>query len=182
MEAILNIDFGILDFLQNLHNDVLDFIMKCFTYAGDKGYVWIALSIILICIPKTRKIGIYLAITLVVEYIFNDLILKHIVKRNRPFLSRTDIDTVIKHPGGYSFPSGHSSASFSSATAIFLHNKKKGILAYILAALIAFSRLYFFVHYPTDVLCGCLVGILVAFVVNRVGRIIETKHKKRLNV
>lgn len=181
MEAILNIDFGILDFFQTLHCDVLDFIMKCLTYAGEKGYIWIGVCIVLLCIPKTRKIGIYLAVTLVLEYILNDMIVKHIIRRNRPFLHRTAIDTIIKKPTSYSFPSGHSSAAFSSATAIFLHDKKKGICAYVLAFLIAISRLYFYVHFPTDVLCGSLFGILIGFAVNRIGRYIEKKYQTRKN-
>ena len=86
MEAINNIDFEILDFLQTLHNEVLNFIMSIFTHAGDNGYVWIAFCIILLCIPKTRKIGIYLAITLIVEVILNDGIIKSIIARERPFL------------------------------------------------------------------------------------------------
>lgn len=181
MEAIHNIDFGILDFLQTLHNDVLDFIMSVFTHAGDNGYVWIGICILLLCIPKTRKIGIYLAITLIVEVVLNDGIIKGIIARERPFLQRTGIETIIKQPSGYSFPSGHSASSFAAATAIFLHNKRLGIGAYVLAAFIAFSRLYFYVHFPTDVICGSLFGILIGFTVNKLLKFIEKKMKKSSN-
>lgn len=181
MEAIHNIDFGILDFLQTLHNEVLNAIMSIFTHAGDNGYVWIAFCIILLCIPKTRKIGIYLAITLIVEVILNDGIIKSIIARERPFLQRTGIETIIKQPSGYSFPSGHSASSFAAATAIFLHNKRLGIGAYVLAACIAFSRLYFYVHFPTDVLFGSLLGVLIGFLVNKLLKFIEKKMPKKIN-
>ena len=62
-------------------------------------------------------------------------------------------------PKDYSFPSGHTQASFAAATALFTGNKKAGICAYVLAALIAFSRLYLYVHFPTDVLAGVVIGI-----------------------
>lgn len=179
MEAIYNIDFKILDFLQTLHNDVLDFIMKAFTYLGNNGYVWIGICIIMLCIPKARKTGVYLAITLIAEVILNDGIVKGIIKRERPFLQRTGIDTIIKRPSGYSFPSGHSASSFSAATAIFLQNKRLGIVAYILAAFIAFSRIYFYVHFPTDILAGSLFGILIGFAVNRLLRFIEDKLMRK---
>lgn len=179
MEIIHSIDFGILDFLQTIHNDVLDFIMKFFTYAGDRGYIWISLCIILLCIPKTRKIGVYLAITLLVEVILNDGIVKGIVARERPFLQRTGIDTIIKQPSGYSFPSGHSASSFAAATAIFLKNKKLGLGALIVAFCIAFSRLYFYVHFPTDVICGSLFGVLIALVISKLGGLVEKKIAER---
>ncbi len=181
METIHSIDFGILDFLQTIHNDVLDFIMRVFTHAGDNGYVWIGVCILLLCIPKTRKIGIYLAITLIVEVVLNDGIIKGIIARERPFLQRTGIETIIKQPSGYSFPSGHSASSFAAATAIFLHNKRLGIGAYVLAACIAFSRLYFYVHFPTDVICGSLFGILIGFTVNKLLRFIEKKTNSKKN-
>ncbi len=175
IDFIHQIDFGILDFLQTLHNSVFDFIMQVFTCLGDNGYVWIGLCIVLLCIPKTRKIGIYLGITLALEFILNDLVLKSIVRRQRPFLQRTGIDTIIKQPSGYSFPSGHSASSFACATAIFMKNKRMGIFAYVLAALIAFSRLYFYVHFPTDVLTGSVLGVLVGIAVNKLLVFIEKK-------
>lgn len=181
IDFIHGIDFGVLDFLQTLHNSVLDFIMQVFTSLGDNGYIWIGLCIVLLCIPKTRKMGIYLAVTLALEFILNDLIIKGIIRRQRPFLQRTGIDTVIKQPSGYSFPSGHSASSFACATAIFMHNKKMGIAAYIVAAVIAFSRLYFYVHFPTDVLTGTALGILLGIGINKLLGVIEKKIKEKKN-
>ena len=90
-------------------------------------------------------------------------------------MQRTGIDTIIKQPSGYSFPSGHSASSFACATAIFMKNKRMGIFAYVLAALIAFSRLYFYVHFPTDVLTGSVLGVLVGIAVNKLLVFIEKK-------
>ena len=178
IDIIYDIDFAILNFIQTLHNDVLDFIMAAITHAGDNGYIWIAVVLILLIIPKTRKIGLYLAVTLAVEAILNDKIIKSIVGRLRPFIQNPGVDTIIKAPGGYSFPSGHTASSFASATAIYLHNKKLGIIAYILASLIAFSRLYFYVHFPTDVIAGTMVGVFVGIGINKLLGFIEKKIKK----
>lgn len=167
MEAITEIDFAILDALQKIHNTVLNFIMQMFTACGDNGYIWIALCILLLCIPKTRKIGFYAALTLIVEFILNDVVIKDIIARERPFIQHSGIDTIIKQPSGYSFPSGHSASSFATATAVFLHNKKIGIPCLIAAAFIAFSRLYFYVHFPSDVIIGSLLGICIAVVIHK---------------
>ena len=167
METINNIDFAILDALQKIHNTILDFIMQLFTTSGDNGYIWIALCVLLLCIPKTRKIGFYAALTLLVEFILNDMVLKEMIARERPFIQRTGIDTIIKQPSGYSFPSGHSASSFATATAVFLHNKKIGIPCLIAAGIIAFSRLYFYVHFPSDVLIGSLFGIAIAIGIHK---------------
>ena len=183
MDIIHGIDFGILDFLQTLHNGVLDFIMRIFTHAGDNGYIWIAVTVVLLCIPKTRKIGIYLGVTLILEVVLNELIIKEIIQRERPFLQRTGIDTIINQPSSYSFPSGHTASSFAAATAIYQHSKKWGIAAYVLASVIAFSRLYFYVHFPTDILAGTILGIAVGIGVNRLLAMIEKKiiNKKAAN-
>lgn len=179
MEFINVIDQSVVDFMQSLHGNVLNAIMRVFTYLGESGFIWIALAIALICIPKTRRLGIFLALTLVAEYLFNDMIIKHLVARERPFTTLENIDTVIKHPHGYSFPSGHSSAAFSSATAIFMHKKRWGIAAFVLATLIALSRVYFCVHYVTDVLAGALVGIIIGILVYKLLIFIERKHKAK---
>ncbi|WP_124101233.1 phosphatase PAP2 family protein [Ruminococcus sp. Marseille-P6503] len=179
LEAVTNADFAVLDLIQKLHSKALDFIMQAITVSGDNGYIWIAVCIVLICIPKTRKIGIFTAVTLIVEVILNDGIVKGIIARERPFIQNSAIDTIIRQPSGYSFPSGHSASSFAAATAIFMHNKRLGIPAYVLAALIAFSRLYFYVHFPSDVIIGSLFGMLIGFCVNKLLKLILEKIKNR---
>lgn len=150
-----------LDFLQTIHTPLLDKILAFITSLGNAGIIWIVLAVVLLILPKTRKAGIIVAAALLVDLILCNLILKNLVARVRPYDVNTAIAVLIKKPLDFSFPSGHTAASFAAMTALFLAKMKKAwIAALILAVLIAFSRLYFYVHYPTDVLGGIVVGIL----------------------
>lgn len=150
-----------LDFLQTIHTPLLDKILAFITSLGNAGIIWIVLAVVLLILPKTRKAGIIVAAALLVDLILCNLILKNLVARVRPYDVNTAIAILIKKPLDFSFPSGHTAASFAAMTALFLTKMKKAwIVALILAVLIAFSRLYFYVHYPTDVLGGIVVGIL----------------------
>ncbi|MBQ2765177.1 MAG: phosphatase PAP2 family protein [Firmicutes bacterium] len=160
-----NIDFSILYWIQDhIVCEALTPIMNAITTSGNGGIIWIILCVILICFKKTRWIGIAAAISLALVGILNNEIIKPIVERPRPFLQQ-EIELLIAAPGGFSFPSGHTSSSFAVATAVFLKNKKIGIPALMFAALVGFSRLYFFVHFPSDVFVGMLEGIFVAIAV-----------------
>lgn len=150
-----------LDFLQTLHTPLLDKILAFITSLGNAGIIWIVLAVVLLILPKTRKTGIIVAAALLMDLILCNLILKNLVARVRPYDVNTAIAILIKKPLDFSFPSGHTAASFAAMTALFLAKMKKAwIAALVLAVLIAFSRLYFYVHYPTDVLGGAVVGIL----------------------
>lgn len=150
-----------LDFLQTIHTPLLDKILAFITSLGNAGIIWIVLVVVLLILPKTRKAGIIVAAALLVDLILCNLILKNLVARVRPYDVNTAIAVLIKKPLDFSFPSGHTAASFAAMTALFLAKMKKAwIAALILSVLIAFSRLYFYVHYPTDVLGGIVVGIL----------------------
>lgn len=150
-----------LDFLQTIHTPPLDKILAFITSLGNAGIIWIVLAVVLLILPKTRKAGIIVAAALLMDLILCNLILKNLVARVRPYDVNTAIAILIKKPLDFSFPSGHTAASFAAMTALFLAKMKKAwIAALILAVLIAFSRLYFYVHYPTDVLGGAVVGIL----------------------
>ena len=160
-----NIDFSILYWIQDhIVCEALTPIMNAITTSGNGGIIWIILCVILICFKKTRWIGIAAAISLALVGILNNEIIKPIVERPRPFLQQ-EMELLIAAPGGFSFPSGHTSSSFAVATAVFLKNKKIGIPALMFAALVGFSRLYFFVHFPSDVFAGMLEGIFVAIAV-----------------
>lgn len=160
-----HIDFSILYWIQEyIVNDFLTPIMKAFTMAGNGGILWIILGIVLLFTKKTRPIGVAALLSLALVAIINNEIIKPIVERPRPFTS-AEIELLIAAPGGYSFPSGHTSSSFAAATAIFIKNRKIGTAALICAALIGFSRMYFFVHFPSDVFVGMIEGILVAVLV-----------------
>ena len=164
LDSIYRFDFSILDALQSIHSPVLNVIMMVITYFAEVGWGWIALTVIMLRFPKRRKMGLASGVSLAIMLLINDVTIKSIVGRPRPYTLREDIDTIIPYPMGTSFPSGHTCASFSAATAIFLYDKKLGAFAYLLAALIGFSRNYFYVHYPTDVICGALLGIILGII------------------
>lgn len=154
-------ELRILDFLQTIHTPLLDKILAFITSLGNAGIIWIVLAVVLLILPKTRKTGIIVAAALLMDLVLCNLILKNLVARVRPYDVNTAIAILIKKPLDFSFPSGHTAASFAAMTALFLAKMKKAwIAALVLAVLIAFSRLYFYVHYPTDVLGGAVVGIL----------------------
>ena len=153
-------ELQILDVLQTIHNPVLDTIMCAITRLGDAGIIWILLCIVLLILPKTRKSGVVLMAALLVDLVVCNVILKPLVHRIRPFDVKTGIELLVKRPTDYSFPSGHTAASFASVMALYLAGEKKiWVPALVLAVLIAFSRLYLYVHYPTDVLGGMIIGI-----------------------
>ena len=153
--------------------------MAFITSLGNAGIIWIVLAVVLLILPKTRKTGIIVAAALLMDLVLCNLILKNLVARVRPYDVNTAIAILIKKPLDFSFPSGHTAASFAAMTALFLAKMKKAwIAALVLAVLIAFSRLYFYVHYPTDVLGGIVVGILSGII----GYTIVEKIDKRRKV
>ena len=154
-------EFQILDALQTIHNTVLDTVMCGITRLGDAGIIWILLCIVLLVLPKTRKSGVILMAALLVDLVICNGILKPLVHIIRPFDVRTGIELLVKRPTDFSFPSGHTAASFASVMALYLAGEKKIWISSLgLAVLIAFSRLYLYVHYPTDVLGGVIIGVM----------------------
>ncbi len=154
----------ILHAIQNIHTSLLDSIMVFITTLGNAGIIWIAIAVIFLFLKKYRKCGIAMIGALILSVVFGNIILKNLVARPRPCWIDNTVPLLIKNPIDYSFPSGHAFASFAGAMSIYLYHKKEGIAALILAALIAFSRLYLFVHYPTDVLFGAIFGIVTAII------------------
>lgn len=160
----MNIELSILDWIQTLHTPFLDKIMVFITRLGDAGIIWIVLSIVLLLIPKTRKSGVVMVAALVVDVILCNIVLKNLVARTRPYDVNTGVHLLVAKLHDYSFPSGHTAASFASVTALYLAGEKKlWKFALVLACLIAISRLYLYVHYPTDVLGGILFGVISGY-------------------
>lgn len=155
-------EFQILYALQELHIPLLNRIMIFITKLGDEGIFWIVVAVLLLLFKKTRKCGLTILVSMAVCYLLGNMFLKNVIARPRPCSIAPSVPLLIPTPGEYSFPSGHTLHGFTAATAIFLHYKKPGIAALILAALIAFSRMYLFVHFPTDILAGMILGIGVA--------------------
>lgn len=162
MEILKKIEFDILFYLQSIHNPILDKPMIFITILGNFGCVWFIISIILMIIKKYRKYGILLFCSIVLTGLVGSFIMKPIFSRQRPCDIYQNIELLIKIPVGASFPSGHAAISFAAATVLGFMNRKLGIFAFILAGLIAFSRVYLFVHFPTDVLAGAALGILLS--------------------
>ena len=154
-------EFEFLDFLQTMHTPLITKIMKAASKLGDAGFVWILLTGVLLVIPKTRKVGILVSVALLLDVLTCNVILKPLIARTRPYDVNTAVELLIRAPRDYSFPSGHTAASFAAAAALWFADKKKlAIPALVLAVLIAFSRMYFYVHYPTDVLGGAILGMV----------------------
>ena len=167
MEAILNFDFSVLDFLYNARTPFFNKFFELVTHLGDGGIFWIAIAVVLLFFKKTRKTGLIMGIALLFGLISCNLILKPGIARIRPYALMAEqgrtIDILLsKYPGDHSFPSGHTVGSFEGAVAIFTQNKKWGAAALVTDVLVAFSRLYLYVHYPTDVIAGIILGTLNA--------------------
>ena len=157
--------------MENLWCPFLDSVMPAITFLGNSGWIWIVTAIVLLCIPQYRKTGLTVGLALLTGLVVCNLVLKPLVGRIRPFdyqlqCYRRVIPLLIEAPTDFSFPSGHTIASFEAATVLLIRHKKWGIGAMVLAALIAFSRLYLYVHYPTDVLASIVLGIGIAFAAN----------------
>lgn len=180
LETLLNLDGGFLLFLQDsVRNPILNSIMIFITSIGDGGIIWIAATIALLIPKKTRKVGIMSAVALLGSLLINNNLIKNIVQRPRPYVTFTDLQIIIPQPSEFSFPSGHTSSSFASAAVFYRHLPKKfGVPAVILAALIGFSRLYVGVHYPTDVLAGAVMGILLSYMAEYLVDFLAKKLKK----
>ena len=164
----MNIDMAILDLIQsNIRTGFMDAIMPFITQLGDAGLIWIILSIGLIIPKKTRKIGFVMIIALILNGIICNIILKPMLARIRPFDVNTAVKLLINKPRDFSFPSGHTSASFTAASVLFFRKSKLFVPSLVLAFLISFSRLYLYVHYPSDVLAGLVLGILCGYIGHR---------------
>lgn len=160
----MGMEIHILDWIQGLHSPAGDMFWSMVTRLGNAGIIWILLAAVLLIIPGTRKSGVILAVALCVDLLLCNQVLKPAFARVRPFDVNTTVRLLIPRPGDYSFPSGHTAASFTAAAALFFAGEKKlWKPALVLAALIAFSRLYLYVHYPTDILGGMAVGVIAGY-------------------
>lgn len=159
-------EFTILDMIQGFRTSVFDnFILLITSLAS---YVWYILIIGFLLNKPTRKLGVILAVAMILQYLVNGGVLKHLFARVRPCNVDTTVELLVKRPKGFSFPSGHSAAAFC-AVGVLYGAKIKRLLwpSFILACLIAFSRLYLYVHFPTDVLAGALCGFFIGYGVLR---------------
>ena len=182
----VSFDLPILDWIAaNIWCPVLDVVMPIITMFGDAGIFWIAVSVLFMITKKHRKTGIGMALALVMGLLICNIWLKPTVARIRPYdfqmeYFMKEIPLLAGTMHDFSFPSGHTIASFEGAVVILLNNKKLGIAAVILAVLIAFSRLYLYVHYPTDVLFSIVLGTIFAFIGNYLAQKIVARLPEKL--
>ncbi len=161
-EAITNLDFIILNWIQtNLHSSFADWFFPWFTALANGGFIWLLVTGVLLCRPKKRRQGFLLLCGLVLSFLIVNVILKPTVARPRPCWL-VNFPLLISNPIDYSFPSGHTAASFISAFILMAKWKKAGAWALVGASLIAFSRLYLYVHYPSDVLASIFLAALIS--------------------
>ena len=148
-------EFAFLDWLYQFRNPVMNTISIFFDYAGAHGEIWIAFTLLLLLFRRTRKAGFAMAVALVLYMAAGHFFLKPLFARPRPCDINTSITMLVARPHGHSFPSGHTASGVAAAYALWLQNRKLGAPALVLA----FTRLYLYVHFPTDVLGGAVLGI-----------------------
>ena len=164
MEINMEFEIRILDSIQGMRTPLGDWFMPLVSSLGNTGIIWIVLALVLLAVPKTRKAGAVLAAALSWDVVLCDGILKHLFARVRPCDINTSIQLLISRPWDYSFPSGHTAASFASVTALYFSGRRRlWKAALLLACVIAFSRLYLYVHFPTDILGGIAVGLTAGY-------------------
>lgn len=180
MEFLINLDGNILLWIQEyIRQDWMEGFWKGITMLGDSGWFWIALSLLLMVPRQTRWIGITSLAAIVIGALITNVTLKNLVARTRPYEVVEGLALLIEKQRDYSFPSGHTCASFAAAGVYWrMLPKKFSIPLVILAAMIAFSRLYVGVHYPTDVLAGLLIGLFAAWAARHMQKYVRSHRKK----
>jgi len=174
----MNFDLKLLNLIYGFfHCAFLDAVMPYISSLGDSGAIWIITAVVLMCFKRTRKDGIILSLSLIFCLIIGNMTLKPLIDRPRPYETDTSIILLIKPLNDGSFPSGHTLSSFAAATTLFLSYKTKAIPAFVLALIIAFSRLYLMVHFPSDVFAGMILGIAFGFMAHKIINNIYEKKK-----
>lgn len=184
IETIQAWDLSVLQYIaEHIEHAFLDLVFSV-THLADAGWFWIALSLCLMFFPKTRRAGFSMGLALLLGLILGNGVMKNAVGRIRPWVVDPTLPQRLSSlPSDASFPSGHTLASFEASVALFCRHKKWGCAALVLAVLIALSRLYFLVHFPTDVIFGAIMGTLLALlatlIVDRLWNFYNEKKKSR---
>lgn len=158
-------EIGILDWIQEVFRCAfLDWFFPLVTRLGDHGLFWILIAVVLLCFRKTRPTGCMMGVALLCGLLFGNTIMKPLFGRIRPYDANVSgsVNLLVERLSDFSFPSGHTLASFEGAVVLMIRDKRMGIPALVIAVLVALSRLYLYVHYPTDVLAGAILGTLFA--------------------
>ncbi len=181
MDFLWKIDSNILLFLQDtVRTPLLTPVMKLITALGNAGVLWVLITVFLLAFKKTRRVGMMSALALLISLLVNNILLKNLVARIRPYETVDGLTRLVEKQVDYSFPSGHAGSSFASACVLYRGlPKQAGIPAVVLAALISFSRLYVGVHYPSDVLAGILIGTAAGFFAEWIWKMLEPRIRMK---
>lgn len=153
-------EIEILNWIQeHVAGHIPDVFFGTVTHLGDGGILWILLTLLLLIFPRTRRCGAVMAVSLILNALVVNVVLKPLVERVRPYDVNPMVQLLIAKPWDYSFPSGHTASSFAAASALLFEKNKAWKWAMLLAGILAYSRLYLYVHYPTDVLAGAVIGV-----------------------
>lgn len=164
-----NFEFEIIEAIHRFtRSDLLDFLVPRISWFGNGGLIWIVLAIVLLATKKYRRTGIALSVGLALCLVLGNIFLKTVIARPRPCWIFDSPNMLIPIPEDFSFPSGHTYSSFLSAFVILSQNKKWGIVTLLVAIIMAFTRLYLFVHFPTDILGGIILGAVIFFIVRKI--------------
>ena len=167
LEALQEMDGALLLAIQSIRLDVLNPLVEDYTSMGNVGFLWIALSVVMLCHKSTRKAGVLSLMSMFLGMICTNVVLKHLIARPRPWLDVAGLVALVAEPDPNSFPSGHTCAAFAAGM-IWMRTLPwhwARVVAVIAAVLMGLSRLYVGVHYPTDVIAGALVGSMCAWIV-----------------
>ena len=177
MDKLSQSELSLLEFIaEHMHCGVLDYLMPVISGLGDLGIFWIVLALVLLSLPQDRARGAQVGLAVLLSGIVCNLLLKNLVARPRPFEFQPLLELIVAAPHDFSFPSGHTSASFAAATVLVRSGWKAAPVAVLVAVLIAFSRLYLNVHFPTDVLAGVLTGVAVGFIATKLYKLAAGKR------
>lgn len=165
IEFILSVDKTIIQLVHKyIQNPFLDKIIPFITSLGNMGLIWILICIAFLISKNYKKAGVLAIYSLIISTLLGELFLKNLIARPRPFMEISNINLLIARPSSYSFPSGHTGSSFAAAFAFIkmIDNRKIVMPLVFLACIVAFSRLYLMVHYPTDIIAGIILGLISA--------------------
>lgn len=171
-------ELAILNFTQQLRCEVLDTVMAFISWTGNRGMVWILLAVLLLLVKQQRRHGLSASCALILDLVSCNLILKPLIGRVRPFVYNPAVELLVAPPLDASFPSGHTAASFAVVFALKASGSPLWKLTLVWAVLMAFSRLYLYVHWPTDVLGGIALGALVGWLGAKIVEKLILKRKR----